>query len=97
MVKFSVHLNRRVFVMVPYFQRQPFRFSFYFTAAGVKCGMVAVNRLPVLHQSADYIYFFDLWLAHKQKATREAIQRVTTMTEYKQDLMYSYGTIKPYK
>ena len=35
--------------------RQPFRFLFYFTAAGVKCRVAAVQRLPVLHHSADYI------------------------------------------
>ena len=38
------------------FQRQPFRFSFYFTAAGVKCRVAAVKRLQVHHHSADYIY-----------------------------------------
>ena len=27
----------------------------YFTAAGVKCQMAAVKRLPVLHHGADYI------------------------------------------
>ena len=32
---------------------------FYFTAAGVKCRVAAVKRLPVLHHSADYINF--LW------------------------------------
>ena len=33
-----------------------FRFLFYFTAAGVKCRVAAVKRLPVLHRSADYIF-----------------------------------------
>ena len=28
----------------------------YFTAAGVKCRVEAVKRIPVLHRSADYIY-----------------------------------------
>ena len=37
------------------FKREPFRFSFYFTAAGVNCRVAAVKLLPVLHQNADYI------------------------------------------
>ena len=28
----------------------------YFTAAGVKCRVAAVKRLPVLHHSADHIF-----------------------------------------
>ena len=36
-------------------KRQPFRFSFSFTAAGVKWHVAALKRLPVLHHSADYI------------------------------------------
>ena len=40
---------------------QPFSFFlFYFTAAGVKCREAAVKRLPVLHHSADYTFYF-LW------------------------------------
>ena len=36
------------------FQRQPFRFSFYFTAACVKCCVSAVKCLPILQCRADY-------------------------------------------
>ena len=42
-----------VLLCVLCFKRQPFRFSLYFTAAGVKCRVVAVKRLPVLHHSTD--------------------------------------------
>ena len=38
------------------FQRQPFGFSFYITAAGVKCRVADVKRLPVLYHSADCIF-----------------------------------------
>ena len=37
------------------------RLLFYFTAAGVKCCVAAVKRLPVLHHSADYI-FVSIWI-----------------------------------
>ena len=37
------------------FQRRPFRFLFYFTAAGVKCRVETVKRLHLFHHSADYI------------------------------------------
>ena len=47
-VKFSVYLNRHVFVM----------FLFYFIAAGGKCRVATVKRLPVLHHSADYSFIF---------------------------------------
>ena len=42
-MKFSIYTNRRVFVM-------------YFKAAGVKCRVAAIKRLPVLHHSANYIF-----------------------------------------
>ena len=29
---------------------------FYFTAAGVKCRIAALKRLPVVQHSADYIF-----------------------------------------
>ena len=45
-----------VLMCVLCFQRQPVRFLFYFTAAGVSCRVAAVNRLPVLHHSADYTF-----------------------------------------
>ena len=32
-----------------------FRFLFYFTAAGVKCRVAALKRLPILHHRADYL------------------------------------------
>ena len=37
------------------FQRQYFRFLFYFTATGAKYRVAAVKCLPVLHHSADFI------------------------------------------
>ena len=37
---------------------QPFRFLYYFTAAGVKCRVAAVKRLPVLDHSAEYVFIF---------------------------------------
>ena len=49
-----------VLLCVLCFQRQSFRFLFYFTADGVKCRVAAIKRLPVLHHSADYIFYF-LW------------------------------------
>ena len=39
------------------FQRQYFRFLFYFTASGAKYRVAAVKCLPVLHHSADLISF----------------------------------------
>ena len=43
-----------VLLCVLCFQRQPFRFIFYFTTAGVLCHMAAVKRHAILHHSADY-------------------------------------------
>ena len=40
------------------FPKTPFRFLFYFTAAGVKCCVVSLKRLTVLHQNANYIFIF---------------------------------------
>ena len=47
---------------VLFFQMQPFIFLFYFTATEVKCRVVIVKRLPILHHSADYIYLFTLFV-----------------------------------
>ena len=41
-VKFTIYLNRHVFVM---------------TAASVNCHMVAIKSLPVLHHRAFFIFF----------------------------------------
>ena len=50
------------FVTKANFQRQTFRFLFYFSAAGVECLVVAVNCVPILHHSSDYIFVsFGLW------------------------------------
>ena len=38
------------------FEKQPYRFLFYFTSASVKCREAVVKRLPVLYHSADYIF-----------------------------------------
>ena len=47
-----------VLMCVLCFQRQPVRFLFYFTAAGVSCRVAAVNILLVLHHSVDYTCTF---------------------------------------
>ena len=44
--------------MCSLFSKQPFRFLFCFTAAGVKCHVVAVKILPVLHHCAAYIFIY---------------------------------------
>ena len=41
------------------FQRQPFRFSFYFTAAGVKYYVVVLN-IPIFHHTVNVILIFFL-------------------------------------
>ena len=45
-----------IFVLVSFLSpRQPFRFSFYFTTADVKCHVAAIKCLPVLYHIIDYI------------------------------------------
>ena len=54
-VKRSIRRDSPIFVLlrVLCFQRQPFRFVFYVTAADVKNRVMAVKYLPVLHHCTD--------------------------------------------
>ena len=56
------------------FQRQPFRFLSYFAAAGVKCRLAAVKRLPVLH-SADYIVCIFIFISREISCSAKFIKK----------------------
>ena len=53
-----LNLSCVVFFFLFCFQGQQFILLFYFTAAGVKCIVVAVELLAVLHYSTDYNFIF---------------------------------------
>ena len=93
-----------IVVILDYFQRQPFRFLFYSTAAGAKCHVASVKCLPVLHHSADYIFHFilDHWsqsgyfkyrIPHKQPVLGDVCSlanNITLKRRNKASLRFSY-------
>ena len=56
-----VLVSNIILLCVLCFQGQQFRFLVYFTSAFVKCCVVAVKRLSVLHHIAEYI-FISFWI-----------------------------------